>query len=366
MFRSDKACRATPALLCALAYSLQTVPGEAAPPASPDEAAAPASDDDARADAREAYRQGTALARDARWDEALAAFERSYALQPHPITSYNIAFCERAVGHYTRAYALARRALEEHEDGTLGALTETLLASARSHLDQAKQRVARVQVTVTPPDARLVVDGRPLESAEGDEGAPILLAGTREAGPSEALPEGRAEVWLDPGAHVFVMSHDGTDTAVTRRFAPGARGELELVAKEKAVVEVARPAPAAPVRVEAPPPDRTWAYVALGTGAAGLIAGGITGWIAMSKRSDLLDACGPTRKDCPPEDQRRIDSMNLFADLSTIGFAVGGAGIALGTVLWLTADSGSTDGAADTARYELRVGPASASVAGRF
>jgi hypothetical protein len=366
MFLSERARQHLAALPLVLAGALGSSRANAAPPAaSSPEAPESGAADGARADAREAFRLGTSLARDARWDEALAAFERSYALQPHPITSYNIAFCERAVGHYTRAYVLLERALQEHEEGKLGVLTENLLSSARSHLEQVRQRVARVQVRVTPPDARLFVDGRPLEKVEDDESGTILLAGTREAGTAEALPEGGAEVWLDPGAHVFVVSHEGADTAMTRRFLPGTRGELELAARPKAVVEVARPAPVAPVQTETPPPDRTWAYVALGTGAAGLIAGGITGWIALSKRSDLVDACGTSRKDCQPDDQSRIDSMNLFADLSTIGFAIGGAGVALGTVLWLTAGPASS-GSADTARYELRVGPASASVAGRF
>src|SRR5262249_16858609 len=58
-------------------------------------------DDDADA-ARAAFVEGTTLVKNAQWAEALAAFERADKLKSHPVTTYNIAACERAMGRYTR------------------------------------------------------------------------------------------------------------------------------------------------------------------------------------------------------------------------------------------------------------------------
>src|SRR4051812_10582870 len=79
---------------------------EAAPPAPPAE-------DPAVAQAREAFLKGGQLAKDAQWAEALAAFEQSAALRPHPITTYNIGACQRSLGRYTLARKTLGRALAE-------------------------------------------------------------------------------------------------------------------------------------------------------------------------------------------------------------------------------------------------------------
>jgi hypothetical protein len=312
-----------------------------------------------RAEAREAFRKGTELAKNARWDEALSNFERSYALHAHPITSYNIAYCERAVGHYTRAYSVFMRARREHSSGEAGTLPANLLTSTEQHIEQITERVARVRLSVKPAGARLLVDGRPLEAAEGADGAKLLLSGTREAGPAERVPED-AEVWLDPGSHVFVISHeDADDNVVTRRFSPGARETLELAAKAKSVVTIRTD----PVKSERSTSlDPKWKFVAYGVGAAGIVAGGVAGVAALRKRSELVDECGPDRNQCPPESQGGIDSMKRFADASTVGFVVGAVGISVGTLLWIFGGKSGDE----PPRTGLSIGAGSARLAGEF
>jgi hypothetical protein len=327
------------------------------PPPRQDAAASEA----VRAEAREAFRKGTELAKSARWDEALSNFERSYALHAHPITSYNIAYCERAVGHYTRAYLVFTRALREHSSGEAGTLPANLLTSTEKNLEQITERVARVRLSLKPPDARLLVDGRPLEVVDGADGSKLLLGGTREAGPSEKVPAD-VDVWLDPGSHVFVVSHeDAEDNVVTRRFAPGARETMELAAKAKTVVKVQT----TEVKHERSKPlDPRWKFVAYGVGAAGLVAGGVAGMAALRKRSELVDECGPDRNQCPAQSQSGIDSMKHFADASTVGFVVGAVGISVGTLLWIF--GGASEEKPVQAGYRLSVGPGSARFAGEF
>ncbi len=76
-----------------------------------------------------------------------------------------------------------------------------------------------------------------------------------------------------------------------------------------------------------------WPWVALGVGGAGLIAGGITGILALSAHSDLASKCGSAP--CPPSEQSAVDSYNALGTVSTVGFVVGGVGVAASVVLLL-------------------------------
>src|SRR5260221_14259973 len=63
------------------------------------------------AEARRLFAEGASLADLGRWSEALEKFEASAALRPHATTTYDIGYCERALGHPTRAKRFFERAL---------------------------------------------------------------------------------------------------------------------------------------------------------------------------------------------------------------------------------------------------------------
>ena len=63
--------------------------------------------------ARAEFTTATDHVKNARWGEALAAFERSATLRPHSITTYNIGACERALG---RSHDRARDQVGEERD----------------------------------------------------------------------------------------------------------------------------------------------------------------------------------------------------------------------------------------------------------
>jgi len=131
-------------------------------------------------------------------------------------------------------------------------------------------------------------------------------------------------------------------------------------------------AAAQPTAVASPPLDaprsqpgsRAPAYVAFATGGAGVIAGAITGILSLSKVHDLREACPANR--CPPSEQGEIHSAQLFGTTSTIGFAVGGVGVAAGTLLLFVHPFGGQ--AAESTRGSIApwIGPGSAGVTGRF
>src|SRR5688500_10449777 len=105
--------------------------------------AARADEDTARTDeARQLFAEGTERVKTAEWSKALASFERSAALKPHAITTYNIGACHRAIGSYTRARAKLAEALERH--ATTSELPDNLLITARGFVDEIDRLVAHV------------------------------------------------------------------------------------------------------------------------------------------------------------------------------------------------------------------------------
>jgi hypothetical protein len=290
------------------------------------------------AEARTAFQEGIALAKAERWADALQALERSDALHPHAITTYNIGYCERQLGHWTRARKMLAGALAAHRTRGGVELPADLVWAAQTYLSDADRHIATVSVTITR--GGVTVDGRPLELAQSDGPRPVLLAETRGIGPPEAPPSVTFEVLVDPGTHVFALSVKGrADVIVNETLAPGSKISLDL--REPDATEGSKPA-TRPPQAEALPaekPNLAPAFVAFGLGAGGLAIGTVSGLVAFGKRNEVNQACqaaDPSR--CASE--REIG--NRAADISTGAFIVGGVAVAAGAVLFLVAPRSKT------------------------
>ncbi len=207
-----------------------------------------------REEAKAAFLEGTKLAAETRWAEALAAFERAEARVPHAITSFNIGVCERALGRYTAARQTFQRALAEDRAGST-TLPERLKQDAEGYLKEIEALLVRVTVTVTPANASLAVDGRPLSIvAAGEEptGVPVAIAGLRAPGKGERIPAKRFVLEMDFGRHVLTFSRAGhSDGIVAQDFAPGVAPPLELALDElPATIQISADQPGALVTVE--------------------------------------------------------------------------------------------------------------------
>jgi len=320
-----------------------TIPGTAAA-----QAVAPASEDASSdpklAEARTAFKEGTSLARQAQWGEALLAFERSQNLRPHTFTTYNIGYCERALGRYTRARKLLARALAENDARGGTALSADVVNDARKYLAEMDKRVARATVTLDPTDAAVAVDGRPLEVVAGDRTPQVLSAGTRELGPGEVPHSASFELLVDPGSHVFTVSRTGSnDLVVARTFSAGATTpvDLKLIVKAAPLDDnraAVRPSPASDAK-----PNRLPGYILLGVGAAGLATGSVAGILAIQSEHRLDQACR-VKSSCPPTAASEHDTLNRWADVSTIAFSVGVVAVGLSTVLLLSSGSKRSPG----------------------
>jgi hypothetical protein len=316
---------------------------EASPVATPEStAAASSATNPAVAEARAAFQEGIALAKAERWAVALQALERSDALHPHAITTYNIGYCEQQLGHLTRARKLLAKSLSDHHARGEVELPADLVSAAQTYLSELDRQIARVTVTITP--GAVAVDGRPLELGESGGPHPVLLAGTRGVGQPEVPPSFTFEVRLDPGTHVFVLSvKDQADVIANETLAPGSQISLELRVPE---VTANSRAPAPPSEAEAghaEKPNRVPAFVALGIGAAGLAVGTVSGLLAFGKKSDVSRAC-PDTPGCASEKQTGYRA----ADISTGAFIGGGVAVAVGAVLFFAAPGSKPTKAAAT------------------
>lgn len=174
--------------------------------------------------ARAEFVAATDHVKNARWGEALAAFERSGALRPHALTTYNIAACERALGRYTRARQTLAKALAADEASGKRELPRSFAEDARRWEKEIERVLVRASVTLAPADATLLVDGAPLVREQSE-----LVAGLSAGDLGVSEPGTKFTLVLDPGDHILALSRAGfANIVLPRNFAAGSKPELTL------------------------------------------------------------------------------------------------------------------------------------------
>jgi uncharacterized membrane protein len=93
----------------------------------------------------------------------------------------------------------------------------------------------------------------------------------------------------------------------------------------------------------------TVGWVLVGIGAAGIVTASVTGILAFSERSSLVDSC--TNYVCPPEQQSSLDRFRTMRTVSTIGWVVGAVSAGAGVTLLLTSPKPTNSKPAHTALY---------------
>lgn len=287
--------------------------------------------------------QGVKLADSGKCDEAIDKLERAEALYHAPSILGRLGECQVEVGRIVLGTENLNRVVREQLPPNAPTAFVAAQERAKKVLEQALPRIAYLLVKVEPAgvDSQVTLAGSPLQSA--------LIGAERPTDPGsydvEASAPGyrtaRANVTLAEGAHqelTLVLTPEPTTVAATP------------TAEEPPPV-AAEPAPATAPPAAAPSgPNRTPAYIAFGLGGVGLLVGGITGIVAMSKESSL--ECPDHH--CPPSQHDKLDSANAMATLSTVGFGVGIAGAAIGTVLLLTTGKSQAETPPATAKWTAR------------
>jgi tetratricopeptide (TPR) repeat protein len=332
----------TAALGLALAVQLGAVPARAQASAD-DKAAAEALFDD-----------GKRLLAAKQYAEACPRFEASQRLDPGIGTLLYLADCYESQGRVASAWGTFREASAAAK--TAGQADREQVARARAALLEPK--LYRLTLTVGP-------------------GEPAGLTLKRNG------VEVKREVWnlpfpVDPGHYAFEATAPGKkpwSLAVDIPVSPGAQA-IAVPPLADLPVEVTPVAPPAPPRVvvterpPAPPPEpegswsrRRTAVVILGTGVAGAVVGTIFGAQAISKNNQAASQC---QNDVCPDNQGvgLTNQAKTAADTSTVAFALGGAAIAGGLVLLLTAPSSRSPARApDRAWVAPAMGPGAGGLA---
>ncbi len=272
------------------------------------------------------FAEGRQLLIDGRYDEACPKLAESLRLDPGTGTALNLADCYEkqgraatAWGIWLEAAALARQGGQEERE-----------QHARARAEAIEGQLHRVVITV--PESTYV------------EGLRVERGGVevRQAAWGTPLP-------LDPGEHAIEVTAPGKETYRTIVSIDPGPGHIEVVIPPLADREqediLANSAPVRPEDAASDPGGarRTMGFVVASVGAAGLVAGGLFGLRAMSLNSRSEGECR-TERLCSQAGLDLRNDARTSGNWATILGGVGGALVATGVVLWVTApDAGGAE-----------------------
>ncbi|MCK6587329.1 MAG: hypothetical protein L6Q76_07065 [Polyangiaceae bacterium] len=328
-------------------------------------------DDQTRAAARAIGEEGLTLYDQGKFVDALDRFERADDLIKAPTLGLMAARSLERLGRLVEASDRYQQVSGMQVGADASEAFKQAQAAAAKEREALLPKIPSVDVSVTGPGAEqvnaLMLDGRRVPPEKTGTARPIS-----------------AKIPVDPGDHRleakastgeaferFTVSEGGTERVVLTLT--GSPNKLLLPPGKGGAAD---PASGQGDQRSSQPPERrgetqkTLGWVSIGVGAAGVAVGVITGSIAADKHASFTDPpCDDDAKTCPPEFQDDIDSYNTLRPVSTVGFVVGGVGLATGAVLLLTLPRGG-------ARYSTQakssvtvtpfIGPASAGLRGTF
>lgn len=276
-----------------------------------------------RATARALALEGRAALERKDYVTAADRFGRADSLVHAPTLMVDLARALQGSGRLAEAHAKYELVLLEGVDNASPTSWLRALEDAKNEFDALKPKLAWVTILLKrPTDATVRIDG-------------VLV-------PSTAIGMKRA---TNPGVPEIEVDAFGYES-FKQSVALGAGDEKLLEITLKELPQGTATAPAMHASTDAYRPRqksdtrRILTYVALGVGGAGLVAGGVTGALALKKRSDLKSEC--VNGFCRPTSQRKVDTYHLYGTVSITTLAVGVVGIGTGLVLVLTR-SKSTD-----------------------
>lgn len=258
------------------------------------------------------------------------ALAESYKLDALPGTLFTLAECEAGAGHSASALL---------HYGDFVAAVQAMPADAQKkqqpRIERTQQQRKALEKTVPHLTLTLPKDAPAGATVKRDgKAVPAAVFGVAVA--------------VDPGEHVVVTEAPqrtakeqkvvvtaGKDETMVLAFGPTTAAKPD----EKPVATTAEPA-APPPPAEESTGRPTLGYVALGVGGAFLVAGGVTGALALGKKGDVDDNCQGAV--CNAKGKDAGDSLKTYATISNVGFGVGIVGVAVGTVLLLRAPKKTT------------------------
>lgn len=288
--------------------------------------------------AEELYQLGEDAVKVRKFDEACAAFEKSYEMSDGKGALYGLAKCDEA-----RGGRLATQLKNWKDVRDRFADKPSIVSEAEARIQALTGQVAKLTIrrsASAPADLRAEVDGR---TAAFDEAIPLDAGKHSIVGTSGGAPPERVDAYLRDGEAKEIV--------------------LPLAVKPLACPPGDESCAAVPPVEGSTFPWTTAGIVAGGVGLAGLVVFAISTPILAGASSDIEDACGADRR-CPDAaSSAKADAAASDAEAwqvpNIVGLIVGVAGVGAG-VTFLVIGSQS-DGSVEAA-----IGPGHVGVRGSF
>src|SRR5262245_7567120 len=260
--------------------------------------------------AEQLFNQACDLVKANQWTEACPKFEASLRYDPVLGTRLNLATCYEHIGKLASAWGLYRESME----------------LAKKAGDTKRAEYAQKQAAALEPRLPKLAISAPASPPAG-------LAIKRDDTTVDAGALGVA-LYVDPGTHKITASAPGFEAySVTVTLVEGKTETLAIPALTAKPAEPAAEEPkplATPEVTDQGPRQKSRTYLALGVGAAGVVALGVSAFFgakASSRYSDAKKVCGEqlmctTQADLEHSKQL-VDNAHSAANVST-GLFVGG------------------------------------------
>jgi hypothetical protein len=281
--------------------------------------------------AQSLFEEGVRLMRAKQYAEACPKLAESHKLEPAGGTVFNLALCLEQDGKLASAYVAFDEAVgRAKKDGNKqrADLAEKRMAALRPRLSRAVVSVTK-PAGVSSLDVRF--DGTPLrEQAWGivffvDVGTHTVTA---EAPGYKSF---RGELRVEAAGQSYLMNVPALVPDPDAANAKASRTDNDAAPKN----EVARDKHEEPAAVGKPPPSERGPlpWILVGTGAALVGTGAVTGVLAFSKHSDSDAECPAGR--CTADGVKLEDQANTFAWISNVTIPLGVIAGAAGAYLFL-------------------------------
>jgi hypothetical protein len=342
--RKTSFSRFTPALLLGVALAVGSPMGVAL-------AQQPSAVDVAQA--RELFNQGLRLREKGDPNGALEKLKAAHALANTPITGLELG----------KTYELIAKLVEAREVLlSIGRLPVQPSETARS--TAARTEGARLAEDLRPriPTLTVRITGAPASAVTVSiDDAPI---------PSEGL-EARP---VNPGSHdVSARASSGNPVHASVEVKEGEARDVELKIAPASLAMQPPPTTSSlsPTTPESPSAGSGGGlspvfFAGVGVAGAGLIAGAVTGGLAIGKASSAHSACNSTDLTCTAAGYNDVTSGRTLGNIATVSFIVAGVGAVVGVIGFIISPHNHEDSAAKGASVGPSIGLGGAGLQGTF
>ena len=297
--------------------------------------AARAQTPESRAAAQKMFDDAKALMESGKIAEACALLEESQKLDPGMAAQFRLGECYEKAGRLASAWSTFVE----------------VASAARAAAMADRERVAHERAEALKPKLSYLAINVP-EAVATTPGLAI-----KRDGITIGRPQWGAGVPVDPGTHAIEASAPDKKPWTSQVKVQPAPGTTTVTVP--VLMSVAAAPPATPGRLTEPPAwstQRTVGLVVGGVGVVGAVVGTIFGVRSFGKSSDSEAHCTTGMPDLCDDTglELRSDAREL-ANVSTVAFALGGAAVVAGVVLFVTAPSEDAS-ALGSVRFGVRVG----------